>query len=152
MGSDARKYKKLTAEGVQAKENRTPVDDIGVGFWATDALTYTIAENTDGTGNTTLNLGANYKVIGIQCEDCSNIPAQTNMSAQVAFDANSAIHDLYEQDDPATEWSQGALPTTGTLAFILTHAFGTRKIRLILSNMASGGDVVFKIFGFHSGS
>jgi hypothetical protein len=132
--------------------NRTEPGDLSVGFWATDFFEYTIADGTDGTGNDPIDLGANYKVIGVECEDCGNIAASTNMSAQVAFDWNSMLCDLYAQDAPGTQWLQGALPTSGTLAFILTHAFGARKIRLILSNDASGGSVTFKIFGFHSGS
>ena len=121
-------------------------NDISIKFQAPAAITYTILSTA--TTAAALDLGTNYTVIGIQCADCSNIQAATSMTAKVAFDAGSVVHDLYEQDAPATQWSQGSLPATGTLAFILTHTFGVRKISLILSKAASGGDVVFKIYGF----
>jgi len=141
----------LTAEGIRRRMFTCPENSLGVGFRATDFFPYTIVDGTDGTGNDVIDLGANFKVLGICCEDAGGIQAATNLEAEIAFDVNGALCDLYEQDDPGTEWAAGALPTAGHFAFILTHAFGVRKIRLILSLAASGADVVFKIFGFHSG-
>jgi hypothetical protein len=128
-----------------------PENAFGVGFRATDYFTETIADGTDGTGNAEIDLGANFKVLGIVCEDASGIQQATDLEAEIAFDVNSMLCDLYEQDDPSTEWAAGDLPTAGHFAFILTHAFGVRKLRLILSQNASGANVVFKIYGFHSG-
>jgi len=144
-------FQMLTAEAVKRWFFTDPENAFGVGFRATDAFPETIAEGTDGTGNEPIDLGANFKVLGVVCEDCSNIPQSTDMNAQIAFDVNGALCDLYEQDDPSTLWDKGDLPTSGSLAFILTHSFGVRKIRFTLENAASGGSVVFKIFAFHSG-
>jgi hypothetical protein len=93
-------------------------------------------------------LDANCRVLGIAIFDCSEIAAASNLSAQVAFDneASTTMCDLYEQDDPGTQWSQGALPVTGTCAFILTHAFRIRQIRFILS-VVTTGEVRIKIYG-----
>jgi hypothetical protein len=132
--------------------NVTDLDDVSVGFYATDFFSFTIPDGQDGSVVALVDLGASFKVIGVECEDCSGIQAATNMTAQVTYDANSSPCDLYEQDDPGTQWDKGTLPTSGTLGFILTHCFGVRKLRLILSNPASGNDVFFKVFGFHGGS
>ena len=56
------------------------------------------------------------------------------------------LTDLHEINDPSTKWSKG-VPTTGTLQFALSHAFGSRFIRLDLSNNVAG-NVTFKIYGF----
>jgi len=145
------KHKMLAHDGTIFHLTEDPEGSVGVGFRATDAIEETIADGTDGTGNAAVDLGANFKVIGVVCEDCQFIQAATDMNAGVAFDPNGALCDLYEQDDPSTLWDPGAIPATGTMAFILTHAFGARKIRFTLSLPASGGDVVLRIFGFHSG-
>jgi len=145
------KFKMLTADAVKRWLFTDPKDAIGVGFFATDAIEQVIVDGETGAGNDPIDLGANFKVIGVVCEDCQFIQQATDLSAQVAFDPNGALSDLYEQDDPSTEWSQGAIPTAGAMAFILTHAFGARKIRFVLSLAASGGSVVLRIFGFHSG-
>ena len=147
----AKKFQMLTAEGIKKWLFTDSKDAFGVGFHATDAMIETIVDGTDGTGNDVIDLGANFKVLGIVCENASGIPQSTNLEAEIAFDPNSPLSDLYEQDDPSTEWEAGDLPTSGHFAFILTHAFGARKIRLVLSNAASGANVVFKIYGFHSG-
>jgi hypothetical protein len=144
-------FQMLTADAVKRWLFTDPENAFGVGFRATDAFTETIADGTDGTGNAVIDLGANFKVLGIACEDASGIPQSTDLEAEIAFDVNSPLCDLYEQDDPSTEWAKGDLPTSGHFAFILTHSFGVRKIRLVLSQAASGAAVVFKIYGFHSG-
>lgn len=141
----------LASEGIEPRFFTDPEYALGVGFRATDYFTETIVDGTDGTGNAVIDLGANFKVLGIACEDASGIAQSTNLEAEIAFDVNSPLCDLYEQDDPSTEWAKGDLPTSGHFAFILTHSFGVRKIRLILSNNANGANVVFKIYGFHSG-
>ena len=145
------KFQMLTAEAIKRWLFTDNMNAFGVGFYATDALYETIADGETGAAHAEIDLGANFKVLGVICEDCQFIAQATNLSAQIAFDPNGPLCDLYEQDDPGTAWAGGVLPTAGTLAFILTHTFGARKIRLILSNAASGGSVIFRIFGFHSG-
>ena len=113
--------------------------------------TFTIANGADGSAVAAVDLGASYKIILIQCTDCSNVAASTNLTALVGYTAADTLSDLYEQDDPSTQWSKGDLPTTGTLAFILTHATGARRLRLVLSNNASGGSVVFTVYGLDKG-
>lgn len=125
----------------------------GVGSLFSSVLaTFTIPNGQDGSIVVPVNLGAQYKILCIVCENCGTIAAATNMTAQVAYDnTGSPACTLYEQDDPSTQWSQGAIPVAGTLAFALTHAFGVRRIRLILSNNVIG-DTAFKIYGVHGGS
>ena len=151
MTENIKKSTWRTDAGRFVRINITDLDDISAGFYATEYYTYTIPSGDDGTAAPELVLPANFKIIGIVCEDCDGIQAATAMQAQVAFDLNSALCDLYEQDDPSTLWSQGNLPATGTLAFVLTHTFGSRKIRLILTNPTTQ-EVVFKIYGFVGGS
>ncbi len=114
--------------------------------------TFTIADGADGSAVTPVDLEAGCKLIAITCADCQYVTAATNITAQVGFGASDGPFALYEQDDPGIEWSKGALPTTGTLAFLLTHATGARRLRLILSNNADGGAVVFSVWGLDEGA
>jgi len=110
---------------------------------------FTIASGADGSAVSAVDLGGNYDLILIKCADCSHIAASTSLSAKVGFAEDDSLCSLYEQDDPSTEWSKGDLPTSGSLAFLLTHATGSRRLQLVLSNAASGGSVVFEILGLH---
>jgi len=110
---------------------------------------FTIPSGEDGSGVAMVDLGANYDLICIACDSMGHVPAATSLSAQVKYATDDTAGDLYEQDDPSAKWSKGDLPTSDALAFLLPHAAGTRYIRLILSNNASGGSVIFKIIGLH---
>ena len=115
--------------------------------------TFSIANTKTGSLLDPVNLGRPYKTLLIECYDCDNIAAATNLTAEVGVDSGSTMGLLYEQDDPSTLWSKGALPTTAvTMAFALTHAFGMQRIRFILTNAASGGTVVLKITGIDQGA
>ena len=144
------KFKSILDKFTERYFNQTIPGDLSVGFWVTAPVLDVIPIGGTGVGAPTIDLGANYKVIGITCENCAGIAAATNMSAQVSFDTGN-LGVLYEQDDPGTAWLQGPLPVAGGLSFILTHAFGARCIRLILS-AAVTAETTFKIYGFHSGS
>lgn len=109
---------------------------------------FTIPTGQTGANVDPIVLPANSRVIGVHCINADGVAAATTMTAQIAFDNedSTAMVDLYEQDDPATQWSQGAIPATGSFAFILTHAFRARQIRFILSNVATA-NVILKIYG-----
>lgn len=109
-----------------------------------DPVSFTIPSGATGSVVAAADLGRNYKLIIIECADCGGIAASTSLSAQVGM--VSSVYDLYEQDAPGTLWSQGDLPETGTLHFVLTHAVGARMIRLILSNNTTAA-VTFIITG-----
>jgi hypothetical protein len=113
--------------------------------------TFTIAAGANGSAVTAVDLGKPFKFILITCADCQYIPATTNLSAQVGYDENDGPFALYEQDDPATQWSIGSLPTNGTLAFVLTHAAGARRLRLVMSNNSNGGATAFVVRGLDGG-
>jgi hypothetical protein len=122
------------------------------GYGRSDVGTFTIANGADGSAVTPIDLTRNYLYLLIVCEDDQYIAATTNLSAEVTYDDGDTPVPLYELNDPSTQWSKGALPTAGNgFAFVLTHALGAQEIRLILSNNASGGSVVFKIYGIGAG-
>ena len=108
--------------------------------------TFTIPTGADGSAVAAVDLGYNWDTLLITCEDCSHIPGTTTLSAQVSPDGTNALCDLYKADTPDTKWVSGNLPTSGTLAFVLTHAKGARRLRLILSKVTVGGSAVFKIY------
>lgn len=110
--------------------------------------TFTIGSGADGSAVTPVDLGANYKVLIIRCEDCDNIQASTTISLQVGEGASDTVCDVYEVDDAGTKWESGNMPTTAvTWRLVVTQAFAARRVRIIMSNTASGGDVVFYIAG-----
>ena len=111
---------------------------------------YVIA-NAAQTG-TTVNLGRPYKTILVECWVCTNIAGSTAMGANVGVDSSSTMCVLYEQDDPSTVWSQGAIPDGATaMAFALTHAFGFQMIQLDLDTNTTG-EVTFYITGIDQGA
>lgn len=121
------------------------------GWGRSDVQTFTIPASADGSGVDAIDLERNYAFIVVKCEDCSNIPSSTSLSFEVGYDNSDTLCDLYEQDDPSTIYSKGDLPTSGTLAFLLNHAAGAQRLRPVLSNNASGGSVVFKVYGWDGG-
>lgn len=110
-----------------------------------DTQTFTISSGNTGAAVTPVDLGRNYKLIIIECANCTGIASSTSLSAQVGM--GDSVYDLYEQDTPGTLWEQGDLPTSGTLHFVLTHAVGAKLLRLILSNNTTS-NVSFLITGF----
>lgn len=123
--------------------NRVTAD--GVGFGRSAKQTITIPSGATGSG-LYADLGRNYAYIIIRCTDCGNIAASSAMTALVAYDENETMCAVYERDDPSTVWSKGDLPTSGTLCFMLVHAFGAQFISLVLDT-ATDGQVVFELYG-----
>lgn len=108
---------------------------------------FTIGNGANGSLVSPLDLGGNWEALQVVCENCDNIPSTTTLGIQVDFSGNGTMVDLYLPDTPATKFTSGNLPTTPvSLSFLLTHAKGVRRIRFILSNNASGGSVVFKVY------
>jgi hypothetical protein len=109
---------------------------------------FVIPNGADGSAVDPIVLDANCRVLGIAIFDCAGVQAGTNLTAQVAFDneASTTMCDLYEQDDPGTQWSPGAIPATGSCIFILTHTFRARRIRFILSQVSTA-EVRIKVYG-----
>lgn len=125
----------------------TRQQDIGQGYARSDVATFTIADGADGSAVDPVDLSTNYLYCLIKCEDCQYIAASTSLTALVGYDDSDTMSVLYELNDPGTQWSKGDLPTSGTLAFAMTNALGAQRIRFVLSNAASGGSVVFKVYG-----
>lgn len=111
--------------------------------------TFTIPNAATGSAVAAVQFNRRYKYFLIQCADCNNIDSTTTLGVAMGLDGTDTLHNVYTQDDPGTIWAGGNLPTTAiTLAFILTHARGAERLRLILSKV-SVGEVVFKITGIH---
>lgn len=110
--------------------------------------TFTIGNGADGSSVDPVEFQYPVGDVVVKCEDCSNIAASTSLTALVGYEGDDTLCDLYEENAPQTQWSKGDLPTSGTLAFRLTHALGTKRLRLVLSNNASGGSVVFTIYAY----
>lgn len=120
------------------------------GFGRSDAKTFTIPSGADGSEVAALDLGRNYAFIVVKCADCSGIPATTTMTALAGYADNDTLCDVYEKDDPSTQWSGGNLPTSGTLAFLLVHAAMAQRLQFVLSQVTTD-DVVFEVYGMEAG-
>jgi hypothetical protein len=117
-----------------------------IGFGRSDQQTFTIPGGANGAAVAAVDLARNYSFIVIACNDAAGIPASTTLSAQVADDDSGALNPLYMQDGSAI-WHSGTLPTSGGFRFLLSHAFGAQRLRLILSNNASAS-VTLHVYGF----
>lgn len=109
---------------------------------ATEALT--IANGASESN--ILDLGEpGHKILSFQCRNAAGVQAATTLQVWVDF-GGGYLARLYEQDDPATVFGP-TLPTAGTFAFILTHAYGVRRVQLRLSQVTAGAGVVFHMVG-----
>lgn len=121
----------------------TPIYDVS------EEKTFVIASGVSGAAVAAVDLGANYTVLAVTCEDAGGIDAASTMSAQVDWDESGNLVALYEQNDPATLWSK-SVPDTGTFGFVLTHAIGVRRLRFVLSKVSTA-DVTIKVRGLDAG-
>lgn len=117
------------------------------GFPRSDLKTFTIANGADGSAVDPVDLERNYAFFAVRCTDAQYIASSTTLAAQVGYADADALTNLWKQDGEAV-WASGTLPTSGGFAFTLIHAFGAQRLRLVLSNNASGGAVVFEVYGF----
>jgi len=127
------------------------VDRNRKGFSRSEVASFTIANGADGSGVAAVDLGRGYNYLIVKCESCIRIQAATTLSALVGYDNADTLCALKMRDDPGLAWVSSALPTTGTLAFALLHAIGVQRIQFVLSQNASGGSVVFKVYGIGGG-
>ena len=117
------------------------------GFGRSALKTLTMPSGNKGDNLSAIDLGRNYAYIVVKCLDVTGIAATTALSAQVAYDDDDALCTLYEKANPSLAWSITPLPTTsGSFAFLLLHAFGAQRIKLLLSKNTTAA-VTFQIYG-----
>ena len=116
----------------------------------TAAATLTIVDTDDGTLAGAADLGRNYAGIIITCEDCEFIDPATTMTLLVGMTATDTLCDLHESDSAGTVWTSLALPAAAASTFhaLIPDAAFCQRIQIMLSNVANGGSVVFKVWGF----
>lgn len=120
---------------------------VGGGFGGQEAAAAITVAST-ATASAVVDLGRNYALIWVTCDDCQFIPAATTMTAEIGLTAADTVKRVFFPDAPATRWVTGVLPTTAvTWGFLFTEASGARRIKLTLSNAATGGDVDFEVMG-----
>jgi hypothetical protein len=125
-------------------KNRATVQFAGFGRSALHTLTIPLGNTGANLG--TLDLGRNYAYLVVKCLNAAGIASGTSLSAQVGYDDDDALCTLYEKDDPTTAWSKGSLPTSGSFAFLLLHAFGAQRLHLLLSKNTTAA-VTFQVYG-----
>lgn len=128
-----------------AGHERETADQAGWG--RSDKQTYSIASGNTGANMGAVNLGRNYAYIIIRCTDCSKIAADTTLGITVAMDENETLCSVYEFASNTLTLLAPTLPTSGTMQFLLTPAFGAQYVHLQLSKNATGGAAVFEIYG-----
>lgn len=114
-----------------------------VGFGMSEVKTYVIPNLQ--TSGTQVDLGRPYAFIVIMCANMTGV-ASGQLRLNVSPIEGIPLHNLYEQNS-ATIWSSGTLPTSGTYSVLVTHAFGMRFIQPVLT-ANSDAELTFKIIGF----
>ncbi|MCI0726418.1 MAG: hypothetical protein L0332_06805 [Chloroflexi bacterium] len=89
-------------------------DDDQLGFSMGSPAQFVIPNAANGSGVAPIDLGQNYRILAIKCEDCSGIAASTNLSAEVGYEADDTIADLYEQDHRHVMFGTMGMPTPAT--------------------------------------
>lgn len=125
---------------------RQPGSKMGLG--RSDSQLFTIPSGANGSAVTPLDFGRGHTSYIIKCADASKIPATTTLSVKVSYDDADAEVDLFVQNGGTAKFATPNLPTSGTFGFQLLHAYGAQKLRFILSNNATGGNVVLEVMGF----
>lgn len=117
----------------------------GVGFGRSDVQTFTIPSGADGSAVAAIDFGRGYAAFVVKCEDCAGLPDAATLKALVGYDGADTLCDLYTSNDPGLQWIKDT-PTSGTLAFLLSHAFGAQRLRFVASAVTTQ-DVVIKVYG-----
>ena len=118
------------------------------GYGRSDRARFTIPSGSTGANVFRVDLGRPYAFHVIRIEDCTGFQEGTTISAKVANDDTPAqlMCTLCEANEPNITWSK-AVPTSGAIQFILTHAFGARYISFLL-NQNSDGIVNIDVYGY----
>lgn len=114
-----------------------------VGFGMSEVQTYVIPNLQ--TSGTQIDLGRPYAFIILMCANMTGV-ASGQLRLNVSPAEGIPLHALYEQNS-ATIWQSGTLPTSGTFTTLVTHAFGMRFIQPVLT-ANSDAQLTFKIIGF----
>ena len=117
------------------------------GFGRSDVQTFTIPSGATGANVGEVNLGRNYAYIVIRCDDCQYIQSSTTLAIKAAMDEAQQMNTVYELANNTLTAVGPTLPTSGSLQFLCTPAFGSQYIHLTLSKATSGGAAVFTIYG-----
>lgn len=122
------------------------------GFGLSDVKSFVIPSGTSGSAVAPLDMGRPYFAYLVYCENTTGIAAATNITCEVATIPGQTMCSLYELNDPGTEWSKGAIEdgSSETFAFTLTHTFGARYLRFVLSNNTTE-NVTIKVIGLSQG-
>lgn len=95
-----------------------------------------------------VDLGATYKMLRIIVPNCAGFDADSTLGAAVAPTVDPAnLRALYEENDPETIWAKTPPDTAVSCSFVLTHAYGSRLIRLQLDKVTTA-DVPFVVVGY----
>lgn len=116
-----------------------------VGFGRSEPKSYTLT--TGQTSTERIDLGRPYAFILITCENMGGINTGCALRLNVSPDEGIPMLNMYEQNEPATLWSKGSLPTSGTWSCLITHAFGARFVQPVLT-VAADATITFKVWGF----
>lgn len=124
--------------------------DIRSGYGVSGPETFTIGSGADGSLVDPVDFGRNVAYVLISCADASNIQAATTLGLEVAYGDDDNMVTLKERDS-AGAYASDALPTSGDFGFACIHALGAQRVRLVLSQVTSGGSAVFKVWGLFQG-
>lgn len=116
------------------------------GYGRSDKQEFVIANGADGSTVDPVDLERNYAFHVVRCLDCQYIQAGTTLGIEAGMDDSDTLADLSEQDDPSTPLAMD-LPTSGSFQTLVTHGLGAQRLRLVLSQVASGGGVTFEVYG-----
>lgn len=116
-----------------------------IGFGRSAVQSYTLT--TGQTSTERVDLGRPYAFILITCENMAGINSACALRLNVSPDENIPMLNMYEQNEPATLWSKGSLPVSGTWSCFIPHAFGQRFIQPVLT-VAADATITFKVWGF----
>lgn len=120
-----------------------------VGWGRSDKKTFTIVNGNTGANVEAVNLGRNYAYIIIRCDNCAYIAASTTLGIKVAMDEAQSLNSIYIFDSSANTLTALAptLPTSGSMQFMCVPTFGAQYVHFTLSKNATGGSVVFDVYG-----
>jgi hypothetical protein len=121
--------------------------DPNAGWGRSDKKTFTIVNGNTGANVEAVNLGRNYAYIIIRCDNCQYIAGSTTLGVKTAMDESQQLNSVYDFSSNTLTLLAPTLPTSGSMQFLLTPAWGAQYIHFTLSKNANGGSVVFDVYG-----
>lgn len=108
---------------------------------------FIIPSGATGVAISPVDLGMNYDVAIISCDDLTGVPVNTTLRVQVGEKIADTPRTVYLIDTPGTAWGE-VIPASGSYRVVCLDAFGARLLRVVLDKAVTQSKI-FIVYGLN---